>query len=132
MNLALDTNTYTDLMRGDSSVISKVNAAEIVVLPFAVLGEVMFGAYHGRKFSGNMADLDNFMSEPGTKILHANDLTADIFGQISSELRKKGKQIQHNDIWIAALCRQHNLVLLTSDRGFENIDGIRIDWHSKA
>ena len=31
-----------------------------------------------------------------------------------------------NDLWIAALCLQHTLPLLTNDRGFDSIEGLRV------
>ena len=38
-------------------------------------------------------------------------------------------EIPSNDIWIAALCRQHSLPLLSRDRHFDLVPGIRrIGW----
>ena len=31
-----------------------------------------------------------------------------------------------NDFWIAALCIQHGLPLLTNDKGFDNIPGLTV------
>lgn len=34
-----------------------------------------------------------------------------------------------NDIWIAALARQHKMPVLSKDRHFDSVQGIqRIDW----
>jgi predicted nucleic acid-binding protein len=44
MKLALDTNRYTDLCRGDSLVVDAIENAEEVWLPFVVLGKLCAGA----------------------------------------------------------------------------------------
>jgi tRNA(fMet)-specific endonuclease VapC len=37
------------------------------------------------------------------------------------QLRRSGQPIPVNDLWIAALCLQHRLTLITRDRHFESI-----------
>ncbi|MDA7667719.1 PIN domain-containing protein [Verrucomicrobia bacterium] len=39
-------------------------------------------------------------------------------------LRKKGASIATNDLWIAALVIQHNVVLCTSDSHFNQVSSI--------
>jgi tRNA(fMet)-specific endonuclease VapC len=41
-------------------------------------------------------------------------------------LLKKGKPIPENDIWIAAVAKQHTLRLFTNDAHFSAIEGILI------
>ena len=41
MRIALDTNRYTDLCRGESSVAEIVATADAVFLPFVVVGELL-------------------------------------------------------------------------------------------
>jgi predicted nucleic acid-binding protein len=44
-------------------------------------------------------------------------------------LRQAGKPIPTNDLWIAALCRQHGLPLLSRDRHFDVVSGVqRLEW----
>ena len=46
-----------------------------------------------------------------------------------NDLRAKGRPIPENDIWIAALSRQHKRMLATQDAHFDEIDGIEtIKW----
>jgi predicted nucleic acid-binding protein len=48
---------------------------------------------------------------------------------MSLELRQAGRPIPANDIWIAALCRQHELPLLSRDRHFDTVSGIQpLEW----
>ena len=48
------------------------------------------------------------------------------YAAINLELRQTGKPIPTNDLWIAALCRQHDLPLLSRDRHFDAVSGIQI------
>jgi len=47
-------------------------------------------------------------------------------GRLSASLRKKGVTVPFSDILIATLARTHNAALLTVDRHFELIEGLRI------
>ena len=63
------------------------------------------------------------------RILDVDEDTAIRYAALRSELKKAGTPIPSNDIWIAALCRQHSLRLLSRDRHFDLVRGIeRIDW----
>ena len=39
---------------------------------------------------------------------------------------REARSSKVNDLWIAALCIQHNLPLLTHDRGFDHIAGLTV------
>ena len=51
--------------------------------------------------------------------------TADANADIRLELKRRGSPIPANDIWIAALARQHALAVLSNDRHFDAIFGVR-------
>ena len=48
------------------------------------------------------------------------------YGEIKNALRIKGRPLPENDIWIAALARQHDLMLVTRDTHFEQIDDLNV------
>ena len=50
--------------------------------------------------------------------------TADRFGRIAAALRVKSTPIPTNDLWIAALCVQHDLTLASRDAHFEQLPQI--------
>ena len=55
--------------------------------------------------------------------------TTFIFGDIHAELRQIGRAASSVDLMVAALARQWNLVLLTTDQDFQSIPGLVIeDW----
>lgn len=121
MRLALDTNRYTDLCRGDASVVGKVELADEVWLPFIVVGELRVGFAVGSQGPRNEAVLRRFLLKPGVGILYADDQTTYHYASVYRQLRKQGTPIPTNDIWIAALILQHSLVLFARDTHFDSL-----------
>jgi tRNA(fMet)-specific endonuclease VapC len=119
VRLALDTNRYTDLCRGEESVIETVERAEEVWLPFIVIGELRAGFAVGTQGARNEAVLRRFLLKPGVAILYADEQTTHHYANVYRQLRKQGTPIPINDMWIAALLLQHSLVLCARDAHFD-------------
>ncbi len=126
MKLALDTNAYRALGEGDPRLAQDVRRAEIVGLPIIVLGELWFGFLNGSKLRHNTENLERFLATPRVQVLRLGEQTTHLFGEIATLLRAAGVAIQQNDIWIAALCKQHGFALATGDQGFQNVLGLEI------
>ncbi len=119
VRLALDTNRYTDLCRGEKSVIETVERADEVLLPFIVVGELRAGFAVGSQGPRNEAVLPRFLLKPGVAILYADEQTTHHYANVYRQLRKQGTPIPTNDMWIAALALQHSLVLCARDAHFD-------------
>jgi tRNA(fMet)-specific endonuclease VapC len=119
MKLALDTNRYTDLCRGHTSVIAVVEEGDEVWLPFIVVGELRAGFAAGSREASNEAILRRFLLKPGVNILYADEQTTHHYANVYRQLRKQGTPIPTNDMWIAALVLQHSLVLCARDAHFD-------------
>jgi tRNA(fMet)-specific endonuclease VapC len=119
MRLALDTNSYTDLCRGESSVIETVERADEVWLPFVVVGELRAGFAVGTQGPRNEAVLRRFLLKPGVGILYAGEQTTHHYASVYRQLRKQGTPIPTNDMWIAALVLEHSLLLCARDAHFD-------------
>jgi predicted nucleic acid-binding protein len=52
---------------------------------------------------------------------------AERFAEIEVKLRKKGKPIPVNDVWVAALALVRGAVLVTNDEHFAQVDGLKIE-----
>jgi len=124
MRLALDTNRYTDLCRGAAEVAHFVEHAEAVFLPFVVLGELRAGFAVGKRGADNERVLRRFLMKPGAAVLFADDQTTHHYAAVYRQLRRQGTPIPINDLWIAALVLQHDLVLCARDRHFDNLPQI--------
>jgi tRNA(fMet)-specific endonuclease VapC len=123
MRVALDTNRYTDLSRGDGLIVSLVATADEIWLPFVVLGELRAGFAAGsqdaRNEARNEAVLRRFLLKPGVGILYAGEQTTHHYANVFRQLRKQGTPIPTNDMWIAALVLEHSLVLCARDAHFD-------------
>ena len=124
MNVALDTNAYSDFMRGDSDRVQVVRAARAITLPLIVLGELRAGFAAGNRDSANTANLHRFLASPRVSILLPDEQTTHHYAQLHLQLRAKGASIPTNDLWIASLVVQHDLILCTSDQHFRQLPQI--------
>ena len=121
MNIALDTNAYTDFMRGDQGRARIVRAARSIVVPVIVIGELRAGFAAGNQESTNAASLQRFLASRRVSVLPPDEQTAHHYAQLYLQLREKGTPIPANDLWIASLAVQYDLVLCTSDRHFRQL-----------
>ncbi|HEX8371688.1 MAG TPA: type II toxin-antitoxin system VapC family toxin [Chthoniobacterales bacterium] len=121
MNLALDTNAYSEFMRGVPERVAQVRRARRLFLPLIVLGELRAGFAAGNQESTNAANLQRFLNSPRVSVLLPDENTTHHYAQLCLQLRLKSSPIPTNDLWIAALTLQHNLVLCTSDSHFSHL-----------
>jgi len=121
VRIALDTNRYSDLCRGDAVVTDLVVRAEEVFVPFVVVGELRSGFAAGATSRANERTLQRFLAKPGVDILLASEATTHHYAMLHLQLRARGKPIPTNDLWIAALAIEHGLALATRDAHFAHI-----------
>ena len=121
MNVAVDANAYSDFVRGEPSKVRVFQTAARLYLPLIVLGELRAGFAVGTRQEINAAGLLQFLNSPRVGVLLPDEQTTHHYAQIYLQLRKQGTPIPTNDIWIAALAIQHQLVLCTSDTHFLHI-----------
>jgi len=119
MRIALDTNRYTDLARGEEFVVELVAAADEVWLPFVVAGELRAGFAAGSNEARNEAVLRRFLLKPGVAILYGDEQTTHHYASVYRQVRKQGTPVPTDDMWIAALVLQHSLVLCSRDAHFD-------------
>jgi tRNA(fMet)-specific endonuclease VapC len=124
VKLALDANRYDDLLTGDEAVAEVVEIADEVHLPFVVVGELRAGFAAGNRAVENERLLRRFLLKDGVGILLADEQTTHHYATVYAQLRRQGTPIPTNDMWIAALALQHDLVLCTRDRHFDRLPQI--------
>lgn len=120
--VTLDTTAYAHLRRGHLTVTDSVAHAELVYLPSIVLGELEAGFLLGRRTAENRMALAEFLDEPFVSVIPVDQQVAQVYGQLFSDLRRSGRPIPVNDIWIAAATIAVGAHLLTFDRDFDNLE----------
>lgn len=124
MRVLLDTNAYSDLMRGHRRVADIVRGAEEILLSTIVLGELLYGFRHGSRYERNAAELRSFLDNPYVSLVPIGPVTADRYSRVMAAMRSKGCPIPTNDAWIAAHVLETGADLVSSDSHFEHVDGI--------
>jgi predicted nucleic acid-binding protein len=124
--LVLDTNYYSALAKNDPKVNSLIRASEEIALPHIVIGELLGGFYYGSRFERNYNDLQKVLAKPTCRVLMPSIETAKIYGQLYADLKRRGKMIPTNDIWIAALTIEYEGTLATYDTDFSIIKDLRL------
>jgi tRNA(fMet)-specific endonuclease VapC len=124
LRLALDSNRYVDFCKGVGIAVDTLRWARQIVLPFVVLAELRAGFRSGSHARRNENTLGRFLQSPRVSVLFADEGTAHVYALLFTELRKAGTPIPTNDLWIAALAMQHDLVLFTRDQHFDRLPGI--------
>lgn len=123
----LDTNVVIAILEEESAALAAIEATgtEPLLVPATVLGELYFGARKSARIDENTRRIESFTSE--ADVLPSDSDTARLYGEIKDALRRKGRPIPDNDIWIAAVALQHDLVLASRDAHFEHVEGLRLD-----
>ena len=125
-SFTLDTSAYSAFNRGDKRLKHWFSVDVDVVIPSIVIGELRAGFAAGNKNKENEDLLQRFLDSPNVFIETISDETTKKYAQIYIDLRKKGKPIGTNDMWIAAIALQLDNELLTLDRGFEYISDLKL------
>jgi tRNA(fMet)-specific endonuclease VapC len=121
MKVALDTNRYRDLCEGDEEVVRLLENAASIHVPLIVIGELRAGFALGRKGRENEAVLQRFLMKPGVEVLYPGDATTHHYASLFRQLRQQGTPIPTNDLWIAALVLERDLVLCSRDEHFRHV-----------
>jgi tRNA(fMet)-specific endonuclease VapC len=121
VNLALDSNRYTDLCRGDTAFQGLLERAEQISMPFVVIAQLRAGFAAGERAAQNKAVLQRFLLKPRVSVLHSTDATTRCYANLYRQLRQQGTPIPTNDLWIVALVMEHSLVLCSRDKHFQHL-----------
>jgi predicted nucleic acid-binding protein len=123
----LDTNALSAVAEGEPGVAAALAEAELVAVPAVVLGEYRFGIAQSRR----KVEYERWLTEVfvGYIVLDVNEATSFWYAEIRLELKIAGTLLPSNDAWIAALCRQHRLPVMSRDKHFDRVTGIqRVSW----
>jgi len=125
MTVVLDTNTYSEWVR-DGRWAELIGRATSILVPAPVLGELRDGFLKGSRALQNEKILMDFLAHDMVAVAYVGEETSHVYARFKNELRKKGKPIPINDIWIAAVAHESGGTLLTGDKHFGFLDGFKV------
>lgn len=124
--ILIDTNVYAAFKRSDKFIFEIIQHAEKIGISPIVLGELLGGFDHGNQSKQNRKELHQFLESSRVRIFPLTLDTANFYSTVYSSLRRKGKPIPTNDMWIAAQALENGCVVCTFDKHFSEIDGLVI------
>lgn len=123
----LDTNIVIDLFRGEENTIAKIDMIrdKVIFITTITLCELFKGAYQ----SSRKRDLEVIKSfASSNEIITLNVDSCEVFGEVYSELKKRGRLVPEPDLMIASIAKQNNLTLITRDKNhFKDIPNLSLE-----
>jgi tRNA(fMet)-specific endonuclease VapC len=120
----LDTNVITKLLDKDPAAISLIQRIDKLYTSIIVVGELFFAADNSSKRDANMLKFREALS--CIEVISIDDAVCISYAEIKLELKRKGKPVPDNDIWIAACACVHSLPVATFDHHFFEISQIEL------
>jgi tRNA(fMet)-specific endonuclease VapC len=124
---AVDTNAVVDYLRDSRPAPPALLTASEILLPLTVLGELFAGAFASERSAENMDAIARLAST--WTVLVPDMETATIYGRIRAAYSRQPAawtEPARNDFWIAAVCLQHGVPLLSNDKAFDRIEGLDV------
>ena len=128
MKVMLDSDAYSEFMRGNQRVGDIVRSAEEIVIPAVVVAELIYGFRQGQRTEQHVDQLRSFLDRPYVSFVPAGPVTADRYARIMDSLRARGIQVPTNRVWVAAHAMETGADLLSADRHYGHIE--QIAWVS--
>lgn len=120
----LDTNAVIALNRQDEELGRLLKRLACPAVTLFTLGELYFGAAKSRQVDANwkrVAEISEIF-----EVILPSTATAECFGRAALALKAIGRPIPNSDLWIAALCVEHGLPIITRDHHFDHVPGLRV------
>ena len=117
----MDTSAYSRMRAGDMGLVELLAAAESLLMPVVVLGELEAAFELGSRARANRQALSEFLAEPFVDVLPVTTDVARRYGQLFAQQRRSGRPVPVNDLWIAAATVDCGGHLVTYDQDFGRI-----------
>lgn len=121
--MILDTNALSAWWNDDNAIVRVIETATQIYVPVPALAEFRFGVCQSRK----REIMESWMQRAltSTHILCIDDATTFHYAELRLALKMRGTPIPMNDLWIAAIARQHSLPIVSRDTHFDLVEGIQ-------
>ncbi len=121
--MILDTNALSAYLDSTPEAVEIISEARELAIPVIVAGEFAFGIAQSRHREVYERSLNRMLDR--CTVLDIGIVTARHYAAIRLELKAAGKPIPSNDLWIAALCRQYSMAVMSRDSHFDFVSGLR-------
>ncbi len=122
--VVIDTNIYSLAMKNDDQAKDVLKKAESILVCSIVIGELLSGFRFGSKLEMNMKLFNEFLDSPRVGVVDVTEKTAIHYSQLFFDLKQAGTPIPTNDMWIAAVAREHGAAIATADKHYRHVPGL--------
>lgn len=132
MKYYLDTNTCVYFLKAKNQKLKNRILSENpnnIKIPSIVKAELLYGAEKSQRKEENMRNIERLLFP--LEIIGFNDNESIEYSKIRAELERRGEVIGPNDMFIAAIVKANDGILVTNNvREFERVDGLIIEnWY---
>jgi tRNA(fMet)-specific endonuclease VapC len=121
-SVALDTSVAIEVLADRAESLTSQAITEFL-LPVPVVGELRYGALNSTRVEENLAEIERLVGR--CRILDVTVATAEVYARLRLDLKQKANRIPENDLWIAALCVEHQVRLAAVDGHFDAVDPLQ-------
>lgn len=121
--MILDTNALSAFLDNAPGAVELIKESREVAIPVIVAGEFAYGIAQSRYREEYERALERMLER--SRVLAVGVETARHYAAIRLELKRAGTPIPANDLWIAALSRQHAMPVMSRDTHFDFVSGLR-------
>ena len=123
--VALDSNAYSAFRSGHLDAMEIFSRADHLIAPAIVIGELRAGFAAGTRTAVDERDLTRFLASPRVSVQGVDERVASVYATVYLQLRLAGRPVPSNDLWIAASALVAGVALVTFDKHFGHVDGLR-------
>lgn len=123
--ILLDTNALIPWLASDAGLREfGIGAEWSPAVTMFTVAEMHYGIQRSSRPSDNERSLNRALRD--LDVILPDLETARYFGLVHARLRRMGRPIPVNDMWIAALALQHDLPVLTRDSHFTLVEDLQV------
>jgi tRNA(fMet)-specific endonuclease VapC len=123
--VVIDTNAYSGFRRGLPACVEVFACVPRLIVPLVVIAELLAGFAGGKKADKNRAEFTTFLASSRVTLQCPDKRTAEIYAQVFQQLRRDGRPIPTNDLWVAACAMQASAPVITLDTHFRFVSHLR-------
>lgn len=125
LEVALDSTVAIAVLNDRSGIGAWIQKFDEVFLPVPAIGELRFGALHSGRPAENLRRIEELISR--CRVLEVRLGTTEVYARLRLGLRRKGRPIPENDLWIAALSVEHGVPLAATDSHFDELAEVQLE-----
>jgi len=126
----LDTNVWIGYLKGVPALVQRIQTEPQIAISSISLGELYYEARKSQRVEANLKRIEILREE--VPVFEVESTVAATYGVIRADLERQGTLVGPNDLWIAAVAKTHDLILVSrNQREFVRIAGLRLDnWET--